>query len=281
VLGLAAAALLASFIAAGLTHAPSKPRAEGFQPQLPERTVQHGSALSNAGRSGLEKTPAPVFGEALPNTDSARLQRYEATLRLRVKNVESLSSATRRAMTLARRLGGYVGEVQYTTRGGKRGGARIVLRVPVGSVQQALATLTGLGTILQQQTGILDITRRADRESLQIAKLERELKAATPAETPVIRAHLRTLRAKHLRLLRSAQLARIVLTLTTPAAQASAPATGIRKTLDDAGGVLLRELQFLLYALVVAGPLLLLGAAGVGAARVQRRRADARLLERA
>ena len=47
-----------------------------------------------------------------------------------------------------------------------------MLRVPVGEVQAALATLTGLGTILQQQTGILDVTRRADRESRQIAKLE-------------------------------------------------------------------------------------------------------------
>jgi hypothetical protein len=45
--------------------------------------------------------------------------------------------------------------------------------------------------------------------------------------------------------------------------------------------VLLRELEILLYALVVAGPLLLLGGAGIALARAQRRRADARLLERA
>ena len=45
--------------------------------------------------------------------------------------------------------------------------------------------------------------------------------------------------------------------------------------------MLLRELQFLLYALVVAGPLLLLGAAGIAGARAQRRRADAKLLENA
>jgi hypothetical protein len=184
-------------------------------------------------------------------------------------------------MTLARRLDGYVGEVQYTTRGGKRGGARIVLRVPVGSVQQALTTLTGLGTILQQQTGILDVTRRADREALQIAKLEGQLETANPRDAPLIRPHLRTLRAKHRRLLRSAQLARIVVTLTTPVAQAATPHTGLRKTLDDAGGVLLRELQLLLYALVVAGPLLLLGAAGFATARATRRRSDRRLLERA
>jgi len=282
VLGLAAAALVASFVAAGLTRGPSKPRDEAFAPTL----TQHGSS---AGADGLTpqsewrtaKNPLPVYGAAtIPGANPARLQRYQATLRLRIKDVEALSTATRRAMTLARSLGGYVGEVQYSTHGGKRGSARVVLRVPVGSVQAALTTLIGLGTILQQQTGILDVTRRADRESRQIAKLEKQLETATPQEAPAIRAHLRTLQAKHLRLLRSASLARIVLTLTTPAQQAAAPSR-FHRTFDDAGGVLLRELQFLLYALVVAGPLLLLGGAGVATARAARKRSDRRLLERA
>ena len=83
-----------------------------------------------------------------------------------------------------------------------------------------------------------------------------------------------------MRLLRSASLARIVLTLTTPQQQAAAPGR-LRRTLDDAGGVLLRELQFLLYALVVAGPLLLIGGAGLATARAARKRSDRRLLERA
>jgi hypothetical protein len=279
VLGLAAAALLASLVAAGLTRSP------GTQKQLQAaRPANHGasSAGVQALPNALRAAKTPDFGTAIvPSANPARLQRYQATLRLRVKNVESLSSATKRAMTLARSLGGYVGEVQYTTHGGKRGGATVVLRVPVGSIQDALATLTGLGTILQQQTGILDVTRRAGRESSQIAKLQRELKTASPREAPALRARLRTLQAKHLRLLRSASLARIVLTLTTPEAHAAAAPSRFHRTLDGAAGVLLRELQFLLYALVVAGPLLLLGAAGMGAVRVQRRRADTKLLERA
>jgi hypothetical protein len=281
VLGLAAAALLASLVAAGLTRTHGTRQLEAARPPVAQGASSAGAQGSpNALRGRAEKSLD--YGAAIvPSASPARLQRYQATLRLQVENVESLSSATRRAMTLARSLGGYVGEVQYTTHGGKRGGARIVLRVPVGSVQQALATLTGLGTILQQQTGILDVTRRADRESAQIAKLQRQLKTASPEEAPAIRARLRTLEAKHRRLLRSAELARIVLTLTTPAAQASAPPSRIHRTLDDAGNVLLRELQFLLYALVVAGPLLLLGTAGIAASRAQRRRADTKLLERA
>ena len=280
VLGLAAAALLASLVAAGLTRNPGTKQLQGNRPSVERGSASAGAqALPNALRGRLEKTP--VWGAAIvPSASSARLERYQATLRLRVKDVESLSSATRRAMTLARSLGGYVGEVQYSTHAGKRGGARVVLRIPVGSVQAALATLTGLGTILQQRTGILDVTRRADRESRQIAKLEKQLQTASPQEAPAIRAHLRTLQAKHRGLLRSASLARIVLTLATPTKEAATP-SGLHRTLDDAGGVLLRELQFLLYALVVAGPLLLIGGAGLATARAARKRSDRRLLERA
>jgi hypothetical protein len=280
VLGLAAAVLVASLVAAGLT------RTSGTHQQVgAARTpVDHG--VTSAGAQGSPPTTwerslkeLPYGAAIVPAAGAARLQRYQATLRLRVADVDSLSSATRRAMALARSLGGYVGEVQYSTQSGKRGSARVVLRVPVGSVQAALARLTGLGTILQQQTGILDVTRRVDRESRQIAKLERELASASPEAAPAIRARLTTLQAKHRRLLRSASLARIVVTLTTPVETAAAPGR-LHRTLDDAAGVLVRELQFLLYALIVAGPLLLFGVAGVATARAARRRSDSRLLER-
>jgi hypothetical protein len=286
VLALAAAALLASLVAAGLTRGSSHQKhSAGLRATLSPNASSAGAHAytPQAQPRALGKDAAlPVFGAAtVPEASATRLQRYQATLRLRVKDVESLSAATKRAMRLARSLGGYVGQVQYSTRGGKRGTARVVLRVPVGSVQAALTTLAGLGTILQQRTGILDVTRRADRESRQIAKLKQQLETASAQEAPTIRAHLRTLQAKHLRLLRSASLARIVLSLTTPADQAAASPGRLRRTLDDAGGVLVRELQFLLYALVVAGPLLLLGGAGAATARAARRRSDRRLLERA
>ena len=275
VLSLAAAALAASFVAAGLTRGSNHAaRVESFGASVTKAGAPAHSGAFTRERA-LKAFPVPAAGPA-------RLQRYQATLRLRVKDVDALSTATRRAMTLARSLGGYVGEVQYSTHAGKRGGARVVLRVPVGSVQTALTTLTGLGTILQQQTGILDVSRRADLESRQIAKLEKQLQTASPQEAPAIRAHLRTLQAKHRGLLRSASLARIVLTLATPTkTKEAATPSRLHRTLDDAGGVLLRELQFLLYALVVAGPLLLIGGAGFATARAARKRSDRRLLERA
>jgi uncharacterized protein DUF4349 len=280
-LGLAGAALVASFVAAGVTgHTRSSQRLSG---QAPKRTmVRHfgvatgGKALENNSLRSVAKTP--VGSVLAPNR--SRLQRYDATLRLRVKDVDALSNAARRAMNLSRSLGGYVASVHYATHGAKRGGATFVLRVPVASIQTALGKLTSLGTILSQQTGILDVTRRADRESNQITKLERRLAEATPEEAPAIRLKLKTLRAKHARLLRSAQLARITLSLTTPAKQAAATPSRFDRTLDDAGSVLLRELEILVYALVVAGPLLLLGGAGILTGRRVRRQADSRLLDR-
>jgi Domain of unknown function (DUF4349) len=287
VLGLAAAGVAVSFVAAGLTGLDRSGGTREKAAVPSERTVTtHGAAGAAARqRTFRAATPSTSALKAQPSFElaphAARLQRYEATLRLRVKDVDALSDATKRAMNLTRALGGYVGSVQYSTRGGKRGGAVLVLRVPIANVQAALAELSGLGTILQQQASVLDVTRRADRESKQIAKLERELGTAGPARAAEIRLKLKTLRAKHARLLRSARLARISLALTTPAREAAAPPGRIERTLDDAGAVLVRELEILLYALVVAGPLLLLGGAGVAAARAQRRRSDRRLLERA
>ena len=281
VLALAVVALLGSFIAAGVTGLGGSARREPSAPPT-ARAIP-----PNAGAATPERTLAPTNLDSVPSNSyspeatAGRLQRYDATLRLRVKDVDGLSSATQRAINLTRGLGGYVGSIDYATSGGKRGGATLVLRLPVANIQAELDGLTDLGTILQQRTGILDVTRRVDREAKQIAELKRELAAASPQEAPAIRARLATLRAKHARLLRSARLARIVVGLTTPPKQAAVPPGRIHRTLDDAGSVLVRELEILLYALVVAGPLLLIGAAGIATARAARRRSDRRLLERA
>jgi hypothetical protein len=277
VLAVAAVALLASLAAAGVTGLRgSDTRQSTGATKVAGTTTQSGGAAAAPGvERALEATPrtlAPTEG---------RLQRYDATLRLRVRDVDGLSSATQRAINLTRGLGGYVGSVDYATSGGKRGGATLVLRVPVSKIQAELDGLTDLGTILQQRTGILDLTKRVDREAKQIAALERQLANASPSEAPAIRARLATLKAKHARLLRSAHLARIVLGLATPPKQAATPPTRLDRTLDDAGSVLVRELEILLYALVVAGPLLLIGGAGIATARAARKRSDRRLLERA
>jgi hypothetical protein len=295
---LAALAVLGSFVAAGVTGLG------GSQPSREAANTGHFGELKSRSPEGAGVQTVPQAGVpysgALDKQDSlvpqaTRLQRYDATLRLRVKDVDALSNATKRAMNLTRGLGGYVASVEYSTRSGRRGGATLVLRVPIVNVQTALAELTSLGTILRQQTAIFDVTRRAARESRQLDKLEAELaqikaelaSGSVPTERRLQlerqavadRLALKTLKAKRARLVRSARLARIVLTLTTPTEQAASPGR-FDKTLDDAGAVLAREAEILLYALVVLGPLLAIGGVAIAAGKAQRRRSDRRLLER-
>ena len=264
--------------AIGLSHSGK----QAGKAEAPQAGSSRATTTEVFGANATRATPTPnakvLKSAVIPLPD--RLQQYDATLGLRVKDVDALSAATKRAMTVSRALGGYVASVDYSTRGGQRGGALLVLRVPITEVQTALGELTSLGTILRQQTAVQDVTRRATRESKQIAKLEQQLETAGPEEAAVIEARLKALRAKHARLLRSARLAKISLGLTTPAPAAAAPRSRLDRTLDDAGSVLARELQILLYALIVAGPLLLLGGLAVLTARTQRIRSDRRLLER-
>jgi hypothetical protein len=230
---------------------------------------------------------------AAPNL--ARLQQYGATLRLRVDDVDALSNATKRALRVTRELGGYVAAVGYTTYSGQRGGAELVLRVPIGNVQTAIERFSALGTILGQQVSVLDVQRRSDRQAKAIARLETDLArieallaTSLPSATRIQLEHeatadrlaLKTLQRKHKALLRRAYFTRIELKLTTSKPKPAASGR-LDRTLDDAGSVLVRELEILLYALVVVGPLLVIGAAGIAAGRVQRRRSDRRLLERA
>src|SRR5439155_26914735 len=115
------------------------------------------------------------------------------------------------------------------------------------------------------------------RLQADIARLEAG--GVTPAERPQLdadKARLDYLIKRKAATVRRAQLARVALELTTKPKQSAAPAGRFDRTLSDAGGVLLREGEILLYALIVAGPLLLLGAAFIAAGRLR----DRRLFER-
>jgi hypothetical protein len=230
---------------------------------------------------------------AVPS-DQARLQQYDALLTLRVGNRDDLSARTGQAMRLARALDGYVASAVYDVPG-KRGASRLVLRIPIDRVQQALGVFSAYGTIVSQRISVKDVQRRVDEISSSllilrkdVAKIERELAGTV---SPVRRAELerrlasdrhriKSLTSTKHAITRRAQLARVVLTLVSPRSDAAAPGR-FGRTLDDAGSVLARELEILLYALVVVGPLMVIGAAAIAAARVQRRRSDRRLLERA
>lgn len=288
VVGLAAAAAVAigiGFAAVhGITHS-------GANADAPHGVASGGNGVDrlrgSAARSATKETYAqnPL---ALPRA-VARLQQYGASLHVQVKDREALSDATKRAMRVARLLGGYVASVRYSAARRGVGAATIVVRVPVDRVEDAVGEYAALGTLLRQRLAINDVTKAVDEQAKEIARLRAEIArieagGVTSSERPrlaALRARLDYLTKRRKATIRRAQLARVSLALTTKPKRAAAAAGRFERTLDDAGGVLLREAEILVYALIVAGPLLLLAAAGVGAARLVQRRRDAQLLERA
>jgi len=265
----------------GLVHSGTNGRKAGgtelHREAVPAPTAGQGRSLS---QRGVAPQDLPKnFAQTVPTT-SGRLQRYGASLRVQVKDLNELSDATKRAMRFARLLGGYVASVQYSAPKNGRGGASIIVRVPVDRVQDVIEEYSGLGTILAQHVSIVDVTKAVQEEAKEIARLQADIArieagGVTPAERPRLNAekarldYLTKLRAATVR---RAELATVKLELTTKPKQAAAATGRFDRTMSDAGGVLLREGEILLYALIVAGPLLLLGAAFIAAGRLRDRR---------
>ena len=109
---------------------------------------------------------APVPGQ---------LQRFEAELRLRVDDVEALSTATKRAQQIAIQHDGSVASLQYDAPAEGVGGAQITLRIPTARVQSAMSQLSQLGTILGQRYGIEDLQVQSDSLQTQIEQTQRRI----------------------------------------------------------------------------------------------------------
>jgi hypothetical protein len=275
----------------GLVH--SGKRAQTLAPEV--RTVAGGSTgagpLVQSPPLGVTKdrarTEKQPFSTALPNTTS-RLQQYGAFMRLQVKDLDALSDTTKSAMRFARLVGGYVAYVRYSSPAHGQGSAALIVRVPIDRVQDVIEEYSNLGTILSQKVSVVDVTKAVEEESREIARLQAliarlEAGGVTPAERYRLneaKARLDYLTKHKASTVRRAQFARVMLELATKPKQAAVAAGRFDRTMSDAGGVLLREAEILLYALIVAGPLFLLGLGAVMVGRMQRRRFEQRLLER-
>lgn len=214
---------------------------------------------------------------------ATRLQQYEAFLGVRVKDQSELSSRTQQALRFTRRLGGYVVSAKYSAPG-KSGTSSLALRIPIQRVQAAIAAFSAYGTLVSQRVVLKDLQQRFDALGIRIRRLRARIAGGEPQlQLDRDKALLRTLTRHRRSTVQRAQLASVALTMAVAEKHkhAATPPGRFRRTLDDAGSVLVRELELLLYGLLVAGPLLLLGGAGVLASRSLRRRADQRLLERA
>jgi len=294
---LAAAAAIAIAVALGAAAiqgfrgAPDGRRdSHGAEARQPLAPVPAGARANRSFESALGKRldqGRAVFGPLIPGS---RLQGYDVSMSARV---EDLSSATKSAVRTTRRLGGYVSGADYSA-DQSAGDSRLDLRVPVQQVQQAIASFTELGTILSQRISVADLQRtvdRIDQRRLEARAVVSELEAKERRVglTPSEQARLNGARHTVARLSRSranlvaeGTYAKISLTLTTRKAAAKQTAPGrFDRFWGDAGDILGKEVIIVLYALVVAGPFVLLAALALLAERARRRRADSRLLEEA
>ena len=283
-------------------------------------------ARAAAAPRAADKAGAPVWDSATPAYESAqrealprsagagasaeesartlppsgrRLQEYRATLSVQVASLDALSTATSQAMRITRRLGGYVVRAGMTSPGDGDGDSSLVVRVPVGKVNEAVLLFASLGSVVAQDVSIQDLQVGVNRQNDQIealrrtiATLRRELQ--TPGLSDEQRDRLRTrlvnaevtlsrqLRGREATL-RRGRLAVVSLTLTTreqSEIQPPAPPGRFEQTLRDALHVLATAATWILAALIVLGPFLVLAALAVYLDRRRRRRADDRLLDR-
>ncbi len=237
-------------------------------------TFETPTDMSRSG--GAATTPAPN-----PN----RIQDYDAYLRLRVKNGDGVSDAAKRAVAVARSLGGYA---SYTSvdNGGPEGSATIRLRVPIQHVQEAVARLSGLGTIVSEQVEIQDLTAEVNSVDRQIDRLQRrlrELRAQPQTEETQRRIESLTREVERLQrgrasTVRDARLATVTLELTTR--EAEVPVKPDESSRLDGAWTALGWIGIVaLYGLIVGAPFALFAAVAWVGWRFNRRRAEARLLE--
>ena len=254
----AAAAVLALGLGAAALHgvvdggSSSRPVAVDGNPPAWELAPDVTHSASGGASFGAAKALSGKALRALPPS-STRLNKYEAWLRVRVAD-DRLSSATTRAMQIARAYGGYVALVDMNTPG-NRGTASLVLRVPVARVEDAVLRLGKLGEVNAQRVRIQDLTRQANVLRRQIgalqatiAKLERKLAAGGLSPDERVRLQYQLDAAKRsvaqktkarAGTVREGTLATVSLAFSTPQAAVVVPhhPGRLERTARDAGSV--------------------------------------------
>jgi hypothetical protein len=244
----------------------------------------HGSAAHTfSTQSGTVHTP----GIAIPVPPSrTRVQRYGATLALRVPTPDGVSAGVQRALRIATALGGHPTSVHATSKG-RTAHAELVLRIPRRNVQRAISQLSQLGTITGEQVDVQDLQAGLDTTSRTIARNQKrlaDLRAQT--QTPDIVRQIAALSAQVAGLqraqantIRAASFATVQLTLATPPVKAAVHHTH-RGPFHWLGQALLWLGIGAVYVLVLAIPVAFLGLLVFFGVRTVRRRREDALLSR-
>jgi hypothetical protein len=242
----------------------------------------HGSpAHTFSTQSGTAHTP----GIAIPVAPSrTRVQRYGATLALRVSTPDGVSAGVQRALRIATALGGHPTSVHATSKG-RTAHAELVVRIPRRNVQRAISQLSQLGTITGEQVDVQDLQAGLDATSRTIVRIQKkltDLRAQTQSPDVVrqiaaLTAQVAGLQRAQANAIRAASFASVHLTLATPPVKAAVHHTH-RGPFHWLGQALLWLGIGAVYALVLAIPVALLGLfVFFGVRTVRRRREDALL----
>jgi hypothetical protein len=276
-------AALAIAVLAAVVHGvvgSGSPRAvpadKSFSSQTQGTAVGNGVTVHSSARAGADSTQAltaPSVGAP------ARLQHTDASIQVRVGDVEALAAATSRATRIATSLGGYAQSVDYRTPQDGGGASYIELRVPAQNVKTAIAQLGGLGTIVSQELSVTDLQQTFRTQSELIAQLRRRVAALREAlagaslpEAQKVLLQIRLAESKRALAQRlnaregtisAGTTARISLVIGTEKAIAPAahPQGRLGRMMHSAVGFLALEGMILLYALIVISPLALVAAA--------------------
>ena len=259
-----------------------------------KQTLTDSSATQELGKSGAVLAPA-LRSPLVPPTPGRR-QDYDASMMLRVKDVDALTDRTNEAMRVVRSYGGYVASVQQSTQSGQPGQADLMLRIPVGHVEEAMVQLSELGTVLSRQVSVVDLEQtlrqqraRIVRLKLFIARATEQLETDLPADVRLrLQLQLQQAREELARATRAnkatldeAAFSHVSLTLTTQ--QAATPvakggAGRFERAAREAGSFLAGAGAVILFLLIVLSPLIVLIVASLLGLRAYRRREERRLL---
>jgi hypothetical protein len=291
-------ALVSAAVIHGVVNSGGNSTQTALSAQKNAAEAQRGALDSHATATTPFGAVTGVPGRSLPTPASGRYQDYEASLTVRVKNVDALHDRTAEATRLARTYGGYVASVDESTSSGN-GRSDLVLRIPVNRVEDAYFRLAQLGTVTEQHLSIRDLDqvvqtqrRRIVQLKVQIARIGETLKSSSLPADVRLRLELQRDAAKqelaqvigsNKATLREASLSRISLTLTSQKAAAATKGgmSRIERAARDAGSFLAGAGAVVLFLLIVLSPLIVLALAWIFGSRAYRRREERRLLSAA
>jgi Domain of unknown function (DUF4349) len=252
------------------------PATKSFSSGAQGTAVGSGATVHSSVRAGADsKQPLTAPSVGAP----ARLQHTDASLQVRVGDVDALAAATSRATRIATSLGGYAQSVDYRTPNGGGGASYLELRVPAQNVKTAIAQLGALGTLVSQELSVTDLQQTFRTQSEQIAQLRRRVAALRAAladsslpEGQKVLLQIRLAESKRALAQRlnarggtisAGTTAQISLVIGTE--KAIAPVARhqgrLGRMMHSAVGFLALEGIILLYALIVISPLALVAAA--------------------